>query len=54
VDETVLGGGNASGRVVKVGSTVRKPWVASTPGVVSYMAALRDAGVVEALAAPRR
>jgi Ser/Thr protein kinase RdoA (MazF antagonist) len=45
VDETVLGGGNASGRVVKVGHTVRKPWAASTPSVVSYMAALRDAGV---------
>ena len=45
VDEEPLAGGNASGAVVRVGSTVRKPWVKSTPSVLDYMAAVRRAGV---------
>lgn len=43
--EEVLNGGNASGDVVRVGSTVRKPWLASTPRVVAFMGALRGAGI---------
>jgi len=45
VDEELLAGGNASGAVVRVGSTVRKPWVESTPSVLNYMSAVRSAGV---------
>lgn len=44
-DEELLAGGNASGAVVRIGSTVRKPWVESTPSVLDYMAAVRRAGV---------
>lgn len=43
--EIPLGGGNSSGRVVRVGQTVRKPWLPSTPAVVDYGVALRRAGI---------
>lgn len=43
--EERLGGGNASGTVVKVGRTVRKPWTPTTSRVVEYMAALSSGGV---------
>jgi hypothetical protein len=29
----VLAGGNASGEVLRIGPTVRKPWIANTPVV---------------------
>lgn len=41
----MLHGGNASGAVVRVGDTVRKPWQPSTPRVVEFMDALREAGI---------
>lgn len=44
-EEQRLEGGNASGVVVRIGSTVRKPWASSTPGVVAFMDAVREAGV---------
>ena len=44
-DEHELTGGNASGRVVRVGNTVRKPWVDNTPVAQSYLAAVRARGV---------
>lgn len=44
-NEEALTGGNASGSVVRVGDTVRKPWLPSTERVVAYMLALRDRGV---------
>jgi len=43
--EEVLPGGNASGTVVRVGDTVRKPWSGATPSVTRYVRALRAAGV---------
>jgi len=43
--EHELAGGNASGDVVRIGSTVRKSWTASTPSVFEYITALRSAGV---------
>ncbi|MFI8631001.1 phosphotransferase [Microbacterium sp. NPDC077663] len=43
--EEPLAGGNASGVVVRVGDTVRKPWTVSTPSVTAYLGALRSAGV---------
>lgn len=43
--EEALSGGNASGAVVRVGDTVRKPWTASTPSVTAYVRALRAAGI---------
>lgn len=43
--EEVLDGGNAPGDVVRVGSTVRKAWLASTPRVVAFMDALRGGGI---------
>lgn len=43
--EETLDGGNDSGPVVRIGSTVRKPWLPSTPRVVAYLSALRDAGI---------
>ena len=43
--EEVLEGGNASGDVVRVGSTVRKAWLSSTPRVVAFMEALRNGGI---------
>lgn len=44
-DEQPLDGGNTSGEVVRVGSTVRKPYTGSTPHVVRFMSAVREAGV---------
>lgn len=44
-EEQPLDGGNTSGEVVRVGSTVRKPYMNSTPHVVEFMSAVRDAGV---------
>lgn len=44
-DERELAGGNTSGRVVKVGDTVRKPWTRSTPHVMSLLETLRTHGV---------
>lgn len=43
--EQELTGGNASGRDVRVGSTVRKPWIDNSPVVQSYLASLRSHGV---------
>ncbi len=43
--EEALSGGNASGAVVRIGDTVRKPWTASTASVTAYVRALRDAGI---------
>jgi Ser/Thr protein kinase RdoA (MazF antagonist) len=43
--EERLAGGNASASVVRVGSTVRKPWLATTERTVAYMIALRERGV---------
>lgn len=43
--EVELSGGNASGRVVRVGGTVRKPWLPSTPRVAEYLRHLRGAGL---------
>lgn len=45
MEEILLAGGNASDDVVRVGSTVRKPWTAATPSVLAYMDAVREAGV---------
>ena len=45
VREEELAGGNASGSVVRVGNTVRKPWIDNTPVVQSYLATLRSQGV---------
>jgi len=44
-EELLLSGGNTGGRVVRVGSTVRKAWTDSTPSVLAYMTAVRTAGV---------
>lgn len=44
-NEEPLAGGNASGAVVRIDGTVRKPWTASTASVVSFVNALRAAGV---------
>lgn len=44
-DEQELDGGNASGRVVRIGDTVRKACTEKTPAVHGYLAALRSAGV---------
>lgn len=45
-DEVSLQGGNASGNdVVKVGGTVRKPWLRSTESAARYMNWIRSAGV---------
>lgn len=43
--EVPLSGGNASATVVRVGSTVRKPWTASSAGALQYMRMLRERGV---------
>lgn len=45
MEEVLLAGGNATDGVVRVGSTVRKPWTAATPSVLAYMRGMRDAGV---------
>lgn len=44
-EEQSLEGGNASGVVVRVGQTVRKPWLPTTGRMVDYMASLRAAGI---------
>jgi tRNA A-37 threonylcarbamoyl transferase component Bud32 len=44
-DEEALAGGNASAGVVRIGKTVRKPWLPSTERTVAYMLALRDRGI---------
>lgn len=44
-EEQLLSGGNASGAVVRVGWTVRKPWTDTTPNVHDFMTAVRRAGV---------
>jgi len=40
-EEGRLAGGNVSGEVVRVGSTVRKPWTQASPSVHAFMDALR-------------
>ncbi|MDQ0092181.1 phosphotransferase [Paeniglutamicibacter psychrophenolicus] len=40
-----LVGGNASGEVLRIGMTVRKPWLESTPSVQRFMAHLREQGL---------
>ncbi|MBB1514660.1 phosphotransferase [Tessaracoccus sp. MC1679] len=46
MEETeALDGGNTSGDVVRVGDTVRKPWLATTPRVVAFMKSLREGGI---------
>lgn len=45
MDEEVLAGGNASGTVVRIGDTVRKPWSDATPSVSRFVCALRAEGV---------
>ncbi|UZX01361.1 phosphotransferase [Arthrobacter sp. CDRTa11] len=44
-EEQELAGGNASESVVRIGHTVRKPWVENSSAVQSYLAALRSAGL---------
>lgn len=44
-EEQELAGGNASGSVVRVGNTVRKPWLDTSPAVQDFLATLRQAGV---------
>lgn len=44
-DEDALTGGNASASVVRVGDTVRKPWLQTTELTVAYMRVLRDRGI---------
>ncbi len=43
--EEHLTGGNASAAVVRVGNTVRKPWLVTTERTVAYMLALRQRGI---------
>lgn len=43
--EVPLAGGNASASVVRVGSTVRKPWNRYSDGVAEYMRILRQRGI---------
>lgn len=45
MEEILLTGGNATDGVVRVGSTVRKPWTAATSSVLAFMKAIHDAGV---------
>lgn len=45
MDEEVLTGGNASGAVVRVGDTVRKPWTDATESVADFVTFLRGRGV---------
>ena len=44
-EEQELTGGNASGSVVRVGGTVRKPWIDNSSVVQSYLCVLRSHGV---------
>lgn len=41
----MLAGGNASGTVVRVGDTVRKPWTDATASVADFVGALRERGI---------
>lgn len=43
--EEPLTGGNASASVVRIGRTVRKPWLATTERTMTYMLALRQRGI---------
>jgi tRNA A-37 threonylcarbamoyl transferase component Bud32 len=43
--EERLTGGNASASVVRIGKTVRKPWLATTERSLAYMRALRERGI---------
>lgn len=43
--ELPLAGGNASDGVVRIGATVRKPWLDSMPRTLAYMDALRERGI---------
>lgn len=45
MEEIQLTGGNTTDAVVRVGSTVRKPWTPATPSVLAFMKAMRSAGV---------
>lgn len=40
-----LSGGNATGRVLHIDETVRKPWTAASPSVMTFVQAVRAAGV---------
>lgn len=51
--EEELDGGNAAGRVVRIGDTVRKPFLDSTPATIDFVTALRRAGVDVPLPAGR-
>lgn len=44
-EEEALAGGDAGGTVVRIGDTVRKPWTAAPPSVVSFVQHLRESGV---------
>jgi len=44
-DDEALAGGHASASVVRIGDTVRKPWLPSTYRTVEYMRALRQRGI---------
>lgn len=44
-DEQALAGGNASGEVVRLGATIRKPWTDATAGVHAVLRSLRANGV---------
>ena len=44
-EEEELTGGNASESVVRVGHTVRKPWLENSSAVQEYLGALRSSGV---------
>ena len=43
--EEVLSGGNASGSVVRIGDTVRKPWLPTSERTTAFMLALRGQGI---------
>src|SRR5690348_3928655 len=43
--EEPLTGGNASAGVVRIGETVRKPWLPTTERTVAYLRALRRRGI---------
>lgn len=43
--EEVLAGGNASGEVVRVGETIRKPWSPTSSRTIAYLTALRERGL---------
>src|SRR5689334_13553021 len=47
--EEPLAGGNVADSVVRVGDTVRKPWIASTPAVHAFLHHLTERGFAGAL-----